>query len=168
LDIPWSAVHPEPDEAELSMYRHAAKMAREILTEELPHGVGLTDHEFVARLELKYRRAGAEDLVVLLTNGKTAPLPATGSELLDSFSVSVAMEYRGHWVKIARSILQLPTTASDSKLELLSGPYPYLPCNSGDIDSGGLYAATTEYHINGQRAFYCDSFRKGPSGPERL
>ena len=62
VDVPWSAIHPEPDEAELSMYRRAAKMAREILHAELPAAVGLVDHEFVGRLERKYRSAGVEDL----------------------------------------------------------------------------------------------------------
>src|SRR5580658_10252361 len=82
VDVPWSAIHPEPDEAELAMYRRAAKMAREILAEEPLVGL---DHEFVGRLERKFRRAGAEDLVIQVIGD----------------SVSVAMEYRGHWVKIA-------------------------------------------------------------------
>ena len=36
IDVPWSAIHPEPDEAELAMYRRAAKMAREILSGGTP------------------------------------------------------------------------------------------------------------------------------------
>lgn len=106
VDVPWIAIHPEPDEGELSMYRHAAKMAREILREELRAAVGLIDHEFVGRLERKYRTAGVEDLVVLVTNGDTPPVPPIGSTLTPSFSVSVAMEYRGHWVKIVGSGFQ--------------------------------------------------------------
>jgi hypothetical protein len=103
VDVPWSDIHPEPDEAELSMYRRAAKMAREILAGEPPIGL---DHEFVGRLERKFRRAGAEDLVVLVTNGDTAPQPPRGLTLGAASSVSVAMEYRGHWVKIVGSGFQ--------------------------------------------------------------
>ncbi len=60
VNIPWSAIHAEPDEAELAMYRRAAKMAREILEAEIGGG----GEDIVPRLELRYRRAGAEDLVI--------------------------------------------------------------------------------------------------------
>ncbi len=79
------------------MYRHAAKMARDILAEELPRGLGLVDHEFVGRLE---RNKAARAWNLSLTNGDTPPIPPNGSTLEQSFSVSVGMEYRGHWVKI--------------------------------------------------------------------
>jgi hypothetical protein len=172
VDVPWSAIHPEPDEAELSMYRHAAKMAREILAEELPHALGLVDHEFVGQLERKYRRAGVEDLVVLVTNGKTPPLPPNGSTLEHSFSVSVAMEYRGHWVKIARPWHNLPALSSESKAEVLSGPYPYESCRSSDLKPGSIFAAVTESTVTGltgrRLIFHGDSYRQGPDGPELL
>lgn len=130
VDIPWSAIHPEPDAAELAMYRRAAKMAREILDTELRVG----DHDIVPRLELKYRRAGAEDLVIRMHNG----------------SLSVAVEYRGHWVKVAR-----PAPAS-THVELLSGPYPYEFCLESALTPGAIFAR------NG------DTYRLGPNGPELL
>jgi hypothetical protein len=141
VDVPWSAIHPQPDEAELAMYRRAAKLAREILEAELPGAAGLVDHEFVARLELKYRRAGIEDLVVLTTNGSTPPLPPNGSTLSSTCAVSVAMEYRGHWVKIVRSLV--PAGIPTDKAELLSGPYPYEGCSVGDLPPGAIFAVTS-------------------------
>lgn len=129
VDIPWSTVHSEPDEAELAMYRHAAKMAREILEGELRDGA----EDLVPRIERKYRRAGAEDLVIRSRNG----------------SVSVAMEYRGHWVKIARP-------QSESHAELLSGPYPYEYCVEAGLTPGAIFARNGE------------TYRMGSRGPELL
>jgi hypothetical protein len=130
VNIPWSAIHPEPDEAEHAMYRHAAKMARETLDAELRSG----DRDIISRLELKYRRAGAEDLVIRTHNG----------------SISVAMEYRGHWVKIAR-----PASAS-THVELLSGPYPYEYCSESALTPGAIFAKDGE------------TWRLGTNGPELL
>jgi hypothetical protein len=82
------------------MYARAEKLAREVLAAELPQAAGLTDHQFIGRLERSYRRAGAEDLVVLIANGTATPAPATGASLKPDFGVSVALEYRGHWVRL--------------------------------------------------------------------
>jgi hypothetical protein len=164
VDVPWSAIHPEPDEAELSMYRRAAKMAREILAKESPTGL---DHEFVGRLERKYRRAGAEDLVVLVTNGDTPPLPPKGLTLGAFSSVSVAMEYRGHWVKIVGSGFQ-PAAGIPPDVQILSGPYPYEHCLLSDLKPGSIFAAVTESTVNGHRIFQGDTYRQGPNGSEPL
>jgi len=156
VDIPWSAIHPGPDEAELGMYRHAAKIAREILEAELPSATGLVDREFVARLELKYRRAGIEDLVVLTTNDAT-PLPPNGSTLAAGCAASVAMEYRGHWVKIVRST----GLRSDApKFERLSGPYPWEHCVRDDLRAGDIFAMTS--------TSYGDTYQLTANGPELL
>jgi hypothetical protein len=164
VDIPWRAVHPESDEAELSMYRRAAKMAREILAAESPVGL---DHEFVGRLERKFRRAGAEDLVVLVTNGDTPPLPPSGLTLGATSSVSVAMEYRGHWVKIVGPGFQ-PAAGIPPGVQILSGPYPYEYCRSQDLQPGAIFAAVTESTVNGKRRYHGDTYRQGPNGPELL
>jgi hypothetical protein len=156
VDVPWSAIHPEPDAAELSMYRRAARLARETLEAELSSSPGLIDHEFVARLELKYRRAGIEDLVILTTNGGT-PQPPNGSTLSHACAVSVAMEYRGHWVKIVRSIA---LHSDPPKIELLSGPYPYEYCTQKDLSVGAIFAMLSTSHG--------DSYRLTTSGPELL
>jgi hypothetical protein len=137
VDIPWTAIHPEPDDAELSMYRRAAKMAREILDEELPHFS-------VGNLELKLRRAGAEDVVILINHG----------------SVSLAMEYRGHWAKITRPTATASSVSTLSKTELLTGPYPWECCQQADLTPGAIFART-----NGNTG---DTWRLGPEGPELL
>ncbi len=100
VDVPARSIRPAPDQWELAMYRRAANMARETLAKELPAGAGLIDYEFVGRLERRFRLAGAEDLVILVTNGETPPAPAAGAKLSAEFSVSLALEYRGHWVKL--------------------------------------------------------------------
>jgi Xaa-Pro aminopeptidase len=92
------------DDAEIAMQRRAAEMARDILTVELPKGVGLTDYQFSGPLELAFRRAGAEDLVLLFGTGDSAPRPARGAMLGDKYSVAVALEYRGHWARVTQSL----------------------------------------------------------------
>jgi len=133
VNIPWNAVHPEPDEAELAMYRHAAKMTREILEAELRSGAEDGIDAIIPRLERKYRRAGAEDLVIVRHKN----------------TLSVAMEYRGHWVKIARPQLE-------SHTELLSGPYPYEFCAESALMPGAIFARNGE------------TYRLGSHGPELL
>jgi hypothetical protein len=168
VDVPWSAVRPAPDEFEIAMHRQAAKLTREILESEMPGGAGSIDHEFIGRLELKFRRAGAEDLVILVTNGKTAPLPPTGATLGSSFSASVALEYRGHWVKVARSAKAVPPGAPESKIELLSGPYPYEFCNRAALTEGSSFAAHTESSKDGVRLFHCDTYLNSLGSAELL
>lgn len=152
-----------PDERELSMYRHAAKLAREGLTEALTGAVGGLDHDFTGRLERQFRRAGAEDLLVLLTNGKTPPMPARGERLGKLFSVALALEYRGHWVKVARNpgspISSLP---SNAYTEALSGPYPY------EAGAAPLFAARWEVTRGGLRLFSGDTYRRTHTGAELL
>jgi hypothetical protein len=159
---------PAPDEWELAMYRRAAKLARQCLMEEMAHGAGLTDHEFTGRLERKFRRAGAEDLVILLTNGSTAPMPARGEKLGASFSVSLALEYRGHWVKVVRNavepvevypVRELPANAYT---ETLAGPYPF---QSG---TGPIFAARWETLHQGLRLFHGDTYRATSQGAAAL
>jgi hypothetical protein len=158
---------PSQDEIERSMRLKAAAMAKEILTAEMASGPGSVDHHFVGRLERRFRRAGAEDLIVLLTNGRAAPAPPTGAILEDGYSVSVAMEYRGHWVRISRphasaealqscekALLSAGTATSlpeGGKLrESMDGSYPY------ECGSGAISAVHIELHRDGKRLFYGD------------
>ena len=92
------------DEAEIAMHRRAEQMAREILTAEMPKGIGLTDYQFSGVLERAFRRAGAEDLVLLFRTGDSAPRPARGAMLGDRYSVAVALEYRGHWARVTQGL----------------------------------------------------------------
>ena len=100
VEVPSPSVRPEADEWELSMCSRAEALTREVLAEEMPKAAELTDHQLVGRLELRLRRAGAEDLIVLIANGGT-PAPPTGAVLKPGFGLAVALEYRGHWVSLS-------------------------------------------------------------------
>jgi len=140
------------DDKELSIRRKASALAKEILEQEIPNGVGLTDHQFVGRLERRFRRAGAEDLIVLLTNGRSAPGPATGATLEEHFSVSVAVEYRGHWIRISRPHGVVMTSPPESRItEKLDGAYPY------ELGEASIQAAHLEFRHKGKRMFYGDT-----------
>ncbi len=155
-----------PDEWELSMYRHAAQMAREGLSQELAAGVGQVDHAFVGRLERKFRRAGAEDLVILLTNGKTAPAPPRGEQLTADFSISLALEYRGHWVKVARSASLRDPVPIHVHVENLSNSYPYAP--SARLEAEAVLAVRFESQTDGVRRFHGDTYSSGSEGLKLL
>jgi hypothetical protein len=154
VDVSSSAVFlPSQDDAELALRRKAMALTKQILEEEIPGGVGLIDHHFVGRLERRFRRAGAEDLIVLITNGRTVPAPPTGATLEENFSVSVAMEYRGNWVRISRPHGSArPTVFDDDKncMERLDSGYPY------EWNNGRIQAKHTEFNYNGKRLFYGD------------
>ena len=104
---------PHEDETELAMRKKAADILKHVLDEEVPQGTGQIDHHLVGRLETRLRRLGAEDLIVLLQNGTPVPAPPHGEVLKPGYSVSIAMEYRGHWVRV-------PDNA-----EFTWGSYPY-------------------------------------------
>ena len=152
-----------PDEWELSMYRRAAGLARQGLAEELSQSPGVIDHEFTGRLERRFRHAGAEDLVILLTNGRTPPIPPRGEKLAGSFSVSLSLEYRGHWVKIVRNTVgQVSDLPADAFTETLSGPYPY------ESGAGPIFAARWETPHHGLRLFHGDTYLRAAGGIELL
>jgi hypothetical protein len=163
VDVPWSAIHPAPDEAELAMYRRAAHLARKGVRRIIPEVI---DNELVGSLEREYRRAGAEDLVILVSSGDTPPHPPNGSILGPSSSVSVALEYRGHWVKVVGP--GPDPGVSNSKIELLSGPYPWESCQRASLKPGSVFAAVTESTVDGKRIFHGDTYFLGPNGPELL
>ena len=162
------------DDTELSMRRKAVAMARNILETELNAGVGLTDYEFVGRLERLFRKAGAEDLITLLTNGHGVPSPATGVRLEPHFSVSLALEYRGHWVRISRPheyeylpewLIQNDPSAC---VENLGGSYPYECIPRSDLRAGSIFAVHVSRPLEAKRVFYGDTCWFGSSGPEIL
>ena len=108
---------PEMDETELAMRRKSIAMARVILESEIAYGAGRVDYELVGHLEHALRRAGAEDLIVLVGQGGASPAPSRGHSLEDEFSVSLAVEYRGHWTRISR------THGSRRQVEALKGQF---------------------------------------------
>ncbi len=160
------AMPQAPDQWELAMYRHAARLARQGLEEELPQGVGRLDHEFAGRLDGRFRRAGAEDLVVLLTNGKTAPRPAAGETLGPDYSVALALEYRGHWVKLARSASSRDPVPVRLHVENLSGPYPFEPFDR--LETQSVLAVRFESQTDGVRRFHGDTYWSGSEGLQLL
>jgi hypothetical protein len=119
VNVEAEAVYlPTNDGHEIAMRRKAALMGRAALTEIVPQGPGKIDYEFVGLLERRLRMAGAEDLVVVLTNVSGAPAPACGNTLEEGFFVSIALEYRGHWVRLSSR----DTPATEERLD---GAYPY-------------------------------------------
>ena len=155
-----------PDEYALGLYKRAAALAREVLGEELAGGVGMLDHEFVGKLERRFRRLGAEDLVILVTNGQTAPAPARGNRLGPDFSISLALEYRGHWVKLARSACPRDPVPVRLHVENLSGSYPYEP--SGRLATRAVLAVRSESQAGDARLFHGDTYWSGNEGLELL
>ena len=159
IDVEAEAVAcPQFDSTEIAMRRKSAAMARIVLQAEIGYGVGRTGCELAGRLERGLRRAGAEDLVVLIGHTGRAPRPATGQNLEDEYSVSLALEYRGHWTRISRCHapevrMRALTERFDRTLnkkpeeldpgvvvEDLSGGDPYTSVDRGAVHAGGLWA----------------------------
>ena len=167
-DVPSSGLLT-PDEGELAMRRHAVHMARETLARHLPEGTGLTGHQFAGRLEREFRRAGAEDLIIHLTSGDGPPAPATGEILAAEYSVAVALEYCGHWVKVIRAncppgtagILQQffhqRLQSNDGVVENLSGAYPAETVERQRLPENSIFALNIEVAGSKFRLFYGDT-----------
>jgi hypothetical protein len=174
VDIPRAEVHPGVADSELSMYRQCAQLARRVLEEQIAHGVvGLRDYEFVGRLERSFRRAGAEDLVVLVSDGRTVPLPASGKQVGPHSSATVALELNGHWAKLSRNVAGItstlpPQAGASVHLEKLSGPYTWEGICSLDEAAGAVVALQVEINSGGQRRYFGDTVLQGHGGPELL
>jgi hypothetical protein len=128
LDLP--RLRTAPSDVEVRMHARAARMAREVLEKELPTAKGKTDHELTGRLERQLRHAGAEDVVILVSDGQRPPLPAEGRLVGAHTSIVVANEYNGHWAKVTRNVAgvttRLPARDGITELrEILSGPYSW-------------------------------------------
>jgi len=162
------------DDTELALRRKAVQMARSILQEEISAGCSLLDHELVGLLERQFRRAGAEDLIVLLSNGSALPSPPTAQKLNEHFSVSVALEYRGHWVRVTRphgfecEEKWLLEPDSDALFENLGGSYPYEVMDRSAVGIGSIFSVHTEKRAGDKRVFYGDTCWYGPSGRQLL
>jgi hypothetical protein len=162
------------DDTELAMRRKAISMGREILLAELNAGVGQTDHEFVGRLERRFRTAGAEDLIILVTNGDRVPAPASGARLKANYSVSLALEYRGHWVRVTRPhdcVCAAEWLIQDDPfaiVENLGGSYPYECIPRSSVRSGSIFAVHVSRPVGAKQIFYGDTCWYGASGPELL
>jgi hypothetical protein len=161
VDVPRDVVRPEASESELAMHRRAASLARTVLEAEIAKGAsGLTDRVFTGRLERELRRAGAEDLFVLVSNGRAAPAPASGRLFDASSSASVALEYGGHWARVSRNVAGVtcslpPGRGATLRLESLSEGSGW----EGIADSvpGRVISVQVEINSGGNRLFYGDT-----------
>ncbi|HYK26164.1 MAG TPA: hypothetical protein VEV18_07885 [Steroidobacteraceae bacterium] len=175
VDVPRSALRPAPTESEVAMHRHAAKLARQTLADALgPGALGATDHVLAGRLELALRRAGAEDLVVLVSDGTTPPLPARGARIGDRSSAAVALEWSGHWVKVARNVAGLtsplpPAPGSTARHETvweecLSGSYPWEAFPESAPVERAIVSVQVELRSRDARLYYGDTCLRSPEG----
>jgi len=165
---------PATDGIELALRRKAAVMARTALEAELAAGIERTDYAQAGVLEGRLRRAGTEDLVLLFSDGTSSPTAANGRLLGSSYSVSLALEYRGHWVHVTRSLGGQPLLAAwkarfsalqagaiTPSDETMDGSYPY-ECGR----AGGLISIHAEVQHDGHRFFYGETCWRGPGGWE--
>jgi hypothetical protein len=143
VDVPSVGI-TDPDEAEFTMRRRAVVLARAELEKSVVE-IGAVE---IGTLERHFRQLGAEDLVIRVRS--------RGS---DAYSVSVALEYCGHWVKVTRANGPADEVAMLEQLfyaalanggghrENLAGPQPYEP-GTGPIfalhvEHKGLYFGDT-------------------------
>jgi Xaa-Pro aminopeptidase len=167
VDIARAEIRPAPTEIEVRMHARAARMAREVLEQEISSAVGQLDHELTGRLERLLRRAGAEDVVVLVSDGQGPPVPAYGAVVGPHTSVVVAIEYNGHWAKVTRNVAglisNLPAHGGVTELrELLSGPYSWE--NIDDAATPAVISLQREIPSQNQRLYYGDTCLQGQEG----
>ncbi len=167
VDLPRSEVRAAPSEVEVRMHARAARMAREVLEQELANVAAQTDHELTGKLERLLRRAGAEDVVILVSDGKGPPLPASGAAVGPHTSVVVAIEYNGHWAKVTRNFAgvtsSLPAREGVAELrEILSGPYSWE--NVDDVAAPAVVSLQLEIRARDQHLYYGDTCLQGKEG----
>ena len=137
VDVPSAGI-TDLDEAEFAMRRKALELARE---------VPLTETPAIGELERRLRLSGAEDLILRVH-------PRGGE-----YSMSIALEYCGHWVKVTRAHAPAYELAAlkqsfDQALasgggyrETLSGAQPYEPGTGTvfalQVEHNGLYYGDT-------------------------
>ncbi|MDB6046650.1 MAG: hypothetical protein JWM63_5201 [Gammaproteobacteria bacterium] len=174
VDIPRSVFRPAATESELAMHRRGAILARGILEAEMTAAaLGLTDYELAGRLERRFRRAGAEDLVLLFSDGRTAPLPARGNNITENSSATVALEYNGHWVKLSRNTARVictlpPTLTADVHLETLSGRYPWEGINAREEFRNVITSIQVGIGRGDNRLYYGDTGLQAADGWQPL
>lgn len=163
------------DDTERALRKKTARLTRQLVERSLDAGAFEADVQVVATLERAFRRAGFEDLVVRVSDGSSAPRPASGGKLGGAFSVLVAAEYRGHWVQIARtsapdelvtrlhrrfdSVLSHLSGAPDNVLYLydLSGSHPFRAIGADAARSPGRLVAVHVEDRASQRFFHGDT-----------
>ncbi|MEP7244702.1 MAG: hypothetical protein ABI885_13620 [Gammaproteobacteria bacterium] len=167
VDIPRSEIRPAPTEVEVWMHARAARMAREVLEKELPAAGERNDHQLTGRLERLLRRAGAEDVVVLVSDGQGPPLPAEGRPVGPHTSVVVANEYNGHWAKVTRNVAGVTSSLSESGgatalRENLSGSYSWESLD--DATTAAVISLQLQIRAGDRHVYYGDTCLQGQEG----
>ena len=167
VDIPRSEIRPQPSNVEVRMHARAARMAREALEKALASLEAQTDHELTGRLERQLRHAGAEDVVVLVSDGQGPPVPAEGRGVGPNTSVVVAIEYNGHWAKVTRNVAGITSNfpGRDERKELreiLSGPYSWESID--DTTIAAVVSQQVEISADNRRLYYGDTCLQSREG----
>ncbi|MDY6944708.1 MAG: hypothetical protein SXG53_03235 [Pseudomonadota bacterium] len=167
VDIPRSELRPMPSAAEVSMHARAARMAREVLEQELATLREQNDHQLTGRLERVLRRAGAEDVVILVSDGQGPPIPAQGRAVGPHTSVVVAIEYNGHWAKVTRNLAGVTSSltspgAVTQLREVLSGPYSWEIMD--DAAAAAIVSVQLQIPANDRQFYYGDTCLQSNQG----
>jgi hypothetical protein len=174
VDIPREELRAAPDAAEIEMHRHAATIAREALGAAVTDtAAGLTEFALIGRIERMIRRGGAEDLVALVANGRSGFRPATGEPVGRHTSVMAAVEYSGHWAKVARNVAgvisPLASLSRSEHVETLSACYPWQPVRSAPQPDAQIVALQRELtDPAGARLFYGETCLRTASDTQLL
>ena len=166
VDIPRSEIRPAPSAVEVRMHARAARMAREALEKELSTAEGQTDHQLTGRLERLLRLAGAEDVVILVSDGQGPPVPAEGRSVGPHTSVVVAIEYNGHWAKVTRNLAGVTSGLASGGVtqlrEILSGPYSWE--NLDDAGTAAVISLQLEIRTEDRHVYFGDTCLQGKEG----
>lgn len=171
VDLPRTDLRPAPTAVEVRMHARAAQRAREVLERALATAGAHTDHELTGLLERDLRHAGAEDVVVLVSDGEGPPIPAEGRPVGPNTSVVVALEYNGHWAKVTRNFagvtsnLTSPGDATQLR-EILSGPYSWenLDDAAGNTGADAVISLQLQIAVNGRQFYYGDTCLRNKEG----
>ena len=163
IDIPRELARAAPDAAEIAMHRHAAALAREALAGELVEAaIGMSEFSLIGRIERVVRRAGAEDLVAMVSDGRGGLRCATGESVGCNTSIMAAVEYSGHWAKVSRNVAGVISPPSSLErtgyMETLSASYPWQPVQPQALPDAAVVALQVELDGGaGVRLFYGDT-----------
>ena len=149
------------------MHARAARMAREVLEHELAKMEARNDHELTGRLERELRWAGAEDVVILVSDGQGPPIPAEGRAVGPHTSVVVAIEYNGHWAKVTRNLAGVTSNltslnGANQLREILSGPYSWE--ETDDTRTAAIISLQLQISANDRQYYYGDTCLQSNEG----
>jgi hypothetical protein len=163
VDIPRAEVRLAPSNIEVQMHARAARMAREVLEKGLPGSKARTDTELTGHLERLLRLAGAEDVVVLVSDGTGPPVPAFGSAIRPLTSVVVAIEHNGHWAKVTRNLAGVTSGPGVTELrEILSGPYSWETFD--DPATPAVISLQLQINTRSRTLYHGDTYLQGREG----